>query len=152
MSTGKITITLDRTDAPCTVNSFISLAEQKFYDNTECPRMTVVASLSMLQCGDPTGTQTGGPGYTFPDELSGDETYPAGTVAMANSGPNTNGSQFFLVFKDSDLQPSYTVFGKMDQAGIDVLSKIAAGGVDNRNGEGDGKPKTAAKIVSVTVS
>ncbi|GGL55326.1 hypothetical protein GCM10011575_12180 [Microlunatus endophyticus] len=151
MSTGKITITLDRTDAPCTVNSFISLAEQKFYDNTECPRMTVVASLSMLQCGDPTGTQTGGPGYTFPDELSGDETYPAGTVAMANSGPNTNGSQFFLVFKDSDLQPSYTVFGKMDQAGIDVLTKIAAGGVDNRNAEGDGKPKTAAKIVSVTV-
>lgn len=151
MSAGKITITLDRTDAPCTVNSFISLARQKFYDNTSCPRMTVVASLSMLQCGDPTGTRSGGPGYTFPDELSGDETYPAGTVAMANSGPNTNGSQFFLVFKDSSLQPDYTVFGHMDKAGIAVLKRIARGGVDNSNGPGDGKPKSKAKIVSVTV-
>ncbi|QGN35394.1 peptidylprolyl isomerase [Microlunatus sp. Gsoil 973] len=150
LSAGSIVITLDRTDAPCTVNSFLSLAEQKFYDNTECPRMTVVASLSMLQCGDPTGTQTGGPGYTFPDELSGDETYPAGTVAMANSGPNTNGSQFFLVFADSRLPPDYTVFGHTDRAGIAVLAKIARGGVDNRNGPGDGRPKTAAKIISVT--
>lgn len=151
MSAGKITISLDRNDAPCTVNSFLSLAKQKFYDNTTCPRMTVVASLSMLQCGDPTGTRSGGPGYTFPDELSGDESYPAGTVAMANSGPNTNGSQFFLVFKDSSLQPDYTVFGHMDNAGIAVLAKIARGGVDDSNGPGDGKPKSEAKIVSVTV-
>jgi len=150
MTAGTINVTLDRTDAPCTVNSFLSLAKQKFYDNTDCTRMTVVASLSMLQCGDPTGTQTGGPGYTYPDELSGNETYPAGTLAMANSGPNTNGSQFFMVFKDSQLPPSYTVFGHLDQAGIDVLTKIAKGGVDNSNGDGDGKPKSEAKIVSVT--
>lgn len=151
MSVGKITVTLDRDDAPCTVNSFVSLARQKFYDNSSCPRMTVVSSLSMLQCGDPTGTRSGGPGYTFPDELSGDETYPAGTVAMANSGPNTNGSQFFLVFKDSSLQPDYTVFGHTDDAGIAVLARIARGGVDDSNGPGDGKPKTGAKIVSVTI-
>lgn len=152
MTAGKITLTLDRTDAPCTVNSFVSLAKQKFYDNTNCSRMTITSGLSILQCGDPTGTQTGGPGYSFPDELSGNETYPAGTLAMANSGPNTNGSQFFMVFKDSQLPPSYTVFGHLDQAGISVLTKIAQGGVDNSNGQGDGKPNSEAKIVSVTVS
>ena len=65
----------------------------------------------MLQCGDPTGTGTGGPGYSFPDELSGDETYPAGTLAMANAGPDTNGSQFFIVYEDTELPPSYAVFG-----------------------------------------
>lgn len=149
LSAGTVVITLDRTDAPCTVNSFLSLAGQKFYDNTECPRMTVLSTLSMLQCGDPTGTQTGGPGYTFPDELSGDETYPAGTVAMANSGPNTNGSQFFIVFADSRLQPDYTVFGHTDRAGLAVLARIARAGVDDRNGPGDGRPKTPAKIISV---
>ena len=150
LTAGTIRLTLDRTDAPCTVNSFLSLARQKFYDNTDCTRMTIVASLSMLQCGDPTGTQTGGPGYTFPDELSGNETYPAGTLAMANSGPNTNGSQFFMVFKDSNLPPNYTVFGHLDPAGVAVLAKIAKGGVDNSNGPGDGKPKSEAKIVTVS--
>jgi peptidyl-prolyl cis-trans isomerase B (cyclophilin B) len=155
MTAGRIKVTLDRDNAPCTVNSFVSLAQQKFYNDTSCPRMTTVAGdgggLFMLQCGDPTGTRSGGPGYTFPDELSGDESYPAGTVAMANSGPNTNGSQFFLVFKDSQLNPDYTVFGHLDAAGIAVLNKIAKGGVDNSNGEGDGKPLSQAKIISVTV-
>jgi peptidyl-prolyl cis-trans isomerase B (cyclophilin B) len=152
MTEGTVTVTLDRTDAPCTVNSFISLARQHFYDNTTCPRMSVAQSLFMLQCGDPTGNLTGGPGYSFPDELSGDESYDAGTVAMANGGPNTNGSQFFEVYRDSELDPNYTVFGHMDAAGIAVLNKIAKGGVDNSRGAGDGKPRTEAKIISVTIS
>jgi cyclophilin family peptidyl-prolyl cis-trans isomerase len=151
-SAGKITVTLDRDNAPCTVNSFISLARQGFYDKTPCPRMTDAGSLFMLQCGDPVGDRTGNPGYTFPDELSGDESYDAGTVAMANSDPNTNGSQFFLVYKNSDLAPDYTVFGSFDAAGIAVLTKIAAKGVDNSNGPHDGKPNAGAEILSVTVS
>ena len=90
----------------------------------------------MLQCGDPTGTGTGGPGYQFQDEnltataVTGG-TYPAGTVAMANSGPDTNGSQFFLVYKDSQLPPSYTPFGTIT-GGLDVLQKIAAAGPGRR--------------------
>lgn len=151
MSAGTLTVTLNRDRAPCTVNSFVSLAEQKFYDNTICPRMSI-GGLSMLQCGDPTGTRAGGPGYSYADELSGDERYPAGTVAMANSGPNTNGSQFFLVFADSELDPNYTVFGRVDQAGIDVLNKIAEGGVDDSFGPGDGAPVQEAKIISVSVT
>ncbi|SDT37967.1 peptidylprolyl isomerase [Microlunatus soli] len=154
MSAGTITVTLDRTRSPCTVNSFVSLAEQHFYDATSCPRMTDAGTLFMLQCGDPSkrGDRSGGPGYSFPDELSGDESYGEGTVAMANSGPNSNGSQFFLVYRNSQLDPNYTVFGTMDAAGIAVLNKIAKGGVDNSNGAHDGKPKSEAKIISVTVS
>lgn len=152
MSAGTVTITLDRTRSPCTVNSFVSLVKQHFYDDTNCPRMTDAGTLFMLQCGDPKGDQTGGPGYSFPDELSGDESYGEGTVAMANSGPNSNGSQFFLVYRNSQLDPNYTVFGTMDAAGIAVLNKIATGGVDNSNGAHDGKPKTEAKIISVTMS
>ncbi len=112
---GPITITMDRSKAPCTINSFESLARQKYFDDTRCHRL-VDSGIFVLQCGDPTGTGSGGPGYSFADELSGSETYPAGTVAMANSGPNTNGSQFFLVYADSPLPPSYTVFGQLDQA------------------------------------
>ena len=90
----------------------------------------------MLQCGDPTATGAGGPGYRFNDELTGTETYPAGTVAMANSGPNTNGSQFFLVFGDTQLSPDYTVFGTIDAAGIAALKQIAAQGTDDSQGSG----------------
>lgn len=150
LTTGKIRLKLDRSRAPCTVNSFLSLAEQNFYDKTSCPRLTS-EQIFVLQCGDPSGTGKGGPGYTFPDELGGDETYSEGTVAMANSGPNTNGSQFFLVYRDSDIDPKYTVFGEMSIKGLRVLSKIAAKGDDGSNPRGGGKPKAEAKIVSVTV-
>lgn len=151
MSAGTITLTLDRNRAPCTVNSFVSLAQQHFYDDTACPRMTDAGVLFMLQCGDPSDDRSGSPGYSFPDELSGDETYGEGTVAMANSGPNSNGSQFFLVYRNSQLDPSYTVFATMDSKGIAVLNKIAKGGVDNSEAAHDGKPKSEAKIVSVTI-
>ena len=144
---GDVTITLDRAHAPCTVNSFLSLATQGFYTNTKCHRL-VTSGIFILQCGDPTATGTGGPGYSFPDELSGHETYGAGTVAMANRGPDTNGSQFFLVFADSPLPPSYTVFGRMDTAGLDVIKGIAAKGVDPKDGS---TPVADATISSVTL-
>ncbi len=145
---GDVTLTMDRSKTPCTVASFTSLADQGFFDKTTCPRM-VDKGMFILQCGDPTGTTSGGPGYTFADELTGKEQYTAGTVAMANSGPNTNGSQFFLVFGDSPLQPNYTIFATMDAGSVAVVKKIAADGDDGSNPYGGGKPKNPAQIISV---
>lgn len=148
---GDIGLTLDAATAPCTVNSFVSLAEQGFYDDTPCPRIGDQDGFGILQCGDPTGTGSGGAGYSFADELSGDETYPAGTLAMANAGPDTNGSQFFLVFRDSQFPPSYTVFGTIDEAGLEVIDAIAAEGNDNSNPAGGGAPNKDVTIEEVTV-
>ena len=145
-------LTLDRAKAPCTVNSFISLARQGFYANTSCHRMGTAEGFQMLQCGDPTGTGSGGPGYQFADELTGSEKYTAGTLAMANAGPGTNGSQFFLVFGDTPLDPNYTVFGSIDTAGLKVLMELAAGGTNDSEAQGVGKPKLPAVITAVTVS
>jgi peptidyl-prolyl cis-trans isomerase B (cyclophilin B) len=147
---GPITITMDRSKTPCTINSFLSLAQQKYFDTTSCHRL-VTDGLYLLQCGDPSGTGTGGPGYTFRDETYSTDTFPAGTVAMANAGTNTNGSQFFLVYADTGLPPKYTVFGHMDAAGIAVIKKIAADGQDGSNSAGDGKPNNPAKILTATV-
>jgi peptidyl-prolyl cis-trans isomerase B (cyclophilin B) len=149
-SIGDLGLALDADNAPCTVNSFVSLADQGYFDDTSCHRLTT-AGILVLQCGDPTGTGTGGPGYSFPDELSGDETYPAGTLAMANAGPDTNGSQFFIVYGETPLPPSYTVFGTVDDAGIKAVEKAAKAGTDNANGQGDGHPTTPVDITSVTV-
>ncbi len=148
-SVGDLGFTLDADKAPCTVNSFLSLAEQGYFDGTTCHRLTVSDGFEVLQCGDPTGTGTGGPGYSFADELSGSETYGAGTLAMANAGPNTNGSQFFVVYGDTGLPPSYTVFGTVDQAGLAAIEKAAAAGVTPQNGPEDGTPVTPVKIESV---
>ena len=148
---GDIKATLDADATPCTVNSFVSLAEQGYYDDTPCPRISDTG-LFILQCGDPSGTGAGGPGYSFADELTGEETYPAGTLAMANAGPNTNGSQFFVVYKDSELSPAYTVFGTIDQAGIDVVTEIAAAGNDGSNPAGGGAPNTPVDITKVTIN
>lgn len=147
---GAIGITMDRSKTPCTVNSFLSLAQQKYFDATSCHRL-VSSGLFLLQCGDPTGTGSGGPGYTFRDETYATDTFPAGTVAMANAGTNTNGSQFFLVYADSPLPPKYTVFGHMDAAGIAVIAKVAAGGDDGSISAGGGKPNIPVKILTVTV-
>ena len=147
---GPVTITMDRAKTPCTINSFLSLAQQKYYDATRCHRL-VDNGLFLLQCGDPTGKGTGGPGYSYRDETYATDTYPAGTVAMANAGKNTNGSQFFLVYADTALPPSYTVFGHMDAAAIAVLKKIAAEGQDGSISAGGGKPNNPAQIISVTV-
>jgi peptidyl-prolyl cis-trans isomerase B (cyclophilin B) len=148
---GDIGLTLDAATTPCTVQSFVSLAEQGFYDDTPCPRIGDQEGFGILQCGDPTGTGSGGPGYSFADELSGDETYPAGTLAMANAGPDTNGSQFFLVFRDSQFPPSYTVFGTIDEAGLATIDEIAAEGNDGAHPAGGGVPNKDVTIEKVTV-
>jgi peptidyl-prolyl cis-trans isomerase B (cyclophilin B) len=147
---GAVTVEARSADAPCAAYSFRYLAEKKFFDKTPCPRLAT-GTLAILQCGDPTGTTSGGPGYSFPDENLTGATYPAGTVAMANSGPDTNGSQFFLVYKDSQLGPDYTPFGRIT-GGLDVLTKIAAAGDDGSNPAGGGKPKTPVTIEAVRIA
>ena len=151
-SAGTIVVALDSAAAPCTVNSIVHLTETGFYDNSPCPR-SVNQGLSILQCGDPTGTGAGGPGYTFPDEDLDNADYAAGAVAMANAGPSTNGSQFFLMDQDQNsvLQKNYTVFGTIT-SGLDVLSAIVAAGNDSGNGTGDGKPTPPVSVVTATVS
>lgn len=148
MAAGDVAMTLDRAAAPCTVNSFASLAQQGYFSGTKCHRLTT-EGIYVLQCGDPTASGSGGPGYSFKDELKQTKTYPAGTVAMANAGPNTNGSQFFLVYRDTQLPPSYTVFGHLDASGLSVVQKIANKGTSD--GTADGTPAADAGITSVTV-
>ena len=147
---GPIELELNTPKAPCTANNFRSLVARKFYEKTPCHRLTT-QGIYVLQCGDPTGKGTGGPGYTFADENLEGAKYPRGTVAMANSGPGTNGSQFFLVYKDTQLDPNYTPFGTITK-GLEILDKVAAAGSDNSNGQGDGKPKQPIKLTKVTVS
>lgn len=150
-SQGQLTFTLNRAEAPCTVASFLSLISQKYYNDTPCHRLTT-SGIYVLQCGDPTGTGTGGPGYTIPDEYKSSDTFPSGVLAMANTGqPHTGGSQFFIVYKDTDLPPQYTIFGKVT-AGLDVITKVAAKGSDNSNGTGDGHPKLPITITSMTAA
>ena len=141
---GVITWEQDSAKTPCTSNNLRSLAHFQYFDDTPCHRLTT-AGISVLQCGDPTGTGRGGPGYTFADEALEGATYPRGTVAMANGGPDTNGSQFFLVYEDSSLPPNYTPFGTIT-SGLDVLDTVAAEGSDESNGTGDGKPNLPVQI------
>lgn len=156
---GNIGLQLDNAKSPCTVNNFASLAQQGFYDGTTCHRLTTGDPLGVLQCGDPSGTGTGGPGYQFPNEyptnqyrlsdpaLRSPVRYPRGTLAMANAGVGTNGSQFFLVYEDSELPPTYTVFGTIDKTGLATLDKIAARGV--ADGSDDGLPAADVRIESI---
>ena len=145
---GDIGVTLRTEDTPCTAGSFTWLAEQGYYDGTPCHRL-VTSGIFVLQCGDPSASGSGGPGYRFDDELSGDETYPAGTLAMANAGADTNGSQFFIVYDDSRLPPAYTVFGEVDDAGVALVEKVGKAGSDEANGPGDGAPLQEVVIESV---
>lgn len=151
-SIGTLDASLDADKAPCTVSSFVSLARQGFYDNTPCHRLTTAATgIFVLQCGDPSGTGTGGPGYTIPDEFSDDDTYGPGTLAMANTGqPDSGGSQFFIVYQETPLPPKYTVFGHLDDAGVTAVRKVAKQGTDNAYGEGDGHPQVTVTLDSVT--
>ena len=147
---GDIVIALNP-KAPKTVASEAFLAQQGFYSNTSCHRLTTNI-IYVLQCGDPKGDGSGGPGYTVPDENlpgSGDANYPAGTVAMANAGPGTAGSQFFLVYKDSTLPPDYTIWGTITK-GLDIVQGVAAIGTKNVNG--DGAPTQPVFITSAEVS
>jgi peptidyl-prolyl cis-trans isomerase B (cyclophilin B) len=154
MSTGQgdLTLTLNRSIAPCAAASFTYLAQQKFFDGTPCHREVNSDNFGVLQCGDPSGTGKGGPSYTFGEEVTPTTTYPRGTVAMAKtSAPNSTGSQFFLCFTDTQLSPDYTVVGTIDAAGLAVLDKIAAAGNDGSNGTGDGAPKVPVRINSMAV-
>ncbi|WP_330329469.1 peptidylprolyl isomerase [Streptomyces sp. NBC_00536] len=152
---GEIKIDMDAAKTPQTVNSFKSLADKGFFDNTKCHRLTT-EGIFVLQCGDPEGTGKGGPGYTIADEnldalgkadQNGQVVYPAGTVAMANTGqPGSGGSQFFLVYKDSPLAPTYTPFGKMDAAGLKIVEDVAKEGVaDGDKAPAPKKPVTIEK-------
>ena len=144
---GDVVFEMDSAEAPCTANSLRSLAEAEYFDGTSCHRLTT-QGIEVLQCGDPTGTGSGGPGYQFADENLEGATYPRGTVAMANAGPGTNGSQFFLVYGDSKLPPNYTPFGTITQ-GLEVLDAVAKAGSDDSNGAGDGKPKLPVTITTL---
>jgi peptidyl-prolyl cis-trans isomerase B (cyclophilin B) len=146
---GVITVRMLTSQAPCTTFSFRFLASKGFYNQTHCHRLTV-QGIYVLQCGDPTGTGSGAPGYQFNDENLTGATYPAGTVAMANAGPNTNGSQFFFTWKDTTLQPAYTPFGTVI-GGLNVLQKIAAAGDDQQNGPGDGYPNRYTQFLYVQI-
>ncbi len=157
---GNVGLMLANNESPCTVNSFASLIGQKYFDNTKCHRLTTSPDLGVLQCGDPKGDGTGGPGYGFGNEYPTDQyppndpkaqqpvLYPRGTLAMANSGqPNSNGSQFFMVYKDSQLPPQYTVFGTIQADGLATLDKIAKAGV--AGGGDDGPPAVDVTIKSL---
>jgi peptidyl-prolyl cis-trans isomerase B (cyclophilin B) len=174
---GTIGISLLNSKATCTVNSFVHLATAGYFNASQCHRVTTTSGLYVLQCGDPQATATtkltcaqtanspgtGGPGYEFASEnltslptkqtsAGAQATYKAGTVAMANSGgAGTNGSQFFLVYKDSTLGPAYTPFGTIT-SGLDILQKVANAGTScTYSGPGDGAPKEKVIISSVTI-
>jgi peptidyl-prolyl cis-trans isomerase B (cyclophilin B) len=157
---GHIGLMLANNESPCTVNSFASLVGQRYFNDTKCHRLTTSPDLAVLQCGDPKGDGTGGPGYGFANEYPTDQyppndpklrqpvIYPRGTLAMAHSQmPNSNGSQFFLVYRDSQLPPDYTVFGTIQPDGLATLDKIAAAGV--AGGGEDGKPAVDVTVTSV---
>jgi peptidyl-prolyl cis-trans isomerase B (cyclophilin B) len=157
-SQGDIVIAMDAAKAPHTVNSMNFLASRQFFDGTYCHRLSTSPGLQMLQCGDPNvgatpkdTDGTGGPGYKFQDENLAGATYPDGTVAMANAGPNTNGSQFFLVFGDSQLDPAYTPFGTITD-GHEILIHVMSGGIASPGPDGTGRPTIPVQLKSVTVT
>ena len=148
---GNIVITTVGAKAPFTMTSIAALAKGGYYDNSLCHRLTT-QGLFVLQCGDPTATGSGGPEFTYPDEnlpSNKSNNYPAGTVAMANSGPNTNGSQFFLVYANTTLAPSYTIWGTIT-SGLDIVKAIAKAGAVG--GAPDGKPAKTIAISKVLVN
>jgi cyclophilin family peptidyl-prolyl cis-trans isomerase len=140
---GEIVIEFDPERAPQTVNNFVFLANEGFYDGVIFHR---VIENFMIQGGDPTGTGQGGPGYRFRDEIEGSGSYTRGTVAMANAGPNTNGSQFFIVHRDTGLPHSYTIFGKVTE-GMDAVDSIASSDTDNSD-----RPHHDVVINKVTIA
>jgi peptidyl-prolyl cis-trans isomerase B (cyclophilin B) len=148
---GNIVVTTVGAKAPITITQLTTLAKGGYFDNSLCHRLTT-QGLYVLQCGDPTATGSGGPNFTYGDENLPEATvnnYPAGTVAMANSGPGTNGSQFFLVFADTTLGANYTIWGTITQ-GLDIVKAIAKAGV--KGGAADGPPKQPIAINRVIIN
>lgn len=160
---GDIPMTLDRSKSPCTVNAIEHFASEGYYNDTVCHRVVVSESMTILQCGDPAGNGSGGPGISFADEyptnayspadVESPVTYPRGTLAMANGGPDTNGSQMFLVDRDTTLPPKYNVFGTISEDGLKTLDGIIDENKDaNQESGGDGAPVDEVKITSATVA
>jgi peptidyl-prolyl cis-trans isomerase B (cyclophilin B) len=153
---GVVKVEIDTAKAPCTAASFVYLAGKHFFDNTECHRMTT-SSIYVLQCGDPSASGSGGPAYRMAEEnlpTGKRPAYPEGVVAMAKTqAPASTGSQFFIVYRDTELDPNYTVLGRVTE-GLDIIKKVAEAGVTpaDPGNPGDGKPKTPVKILSLTVS
>lgn len=143
---GEMTAELFPKEAPQTVNNFVFLANQHFYDNVPVHR---IVRGFMMQTGDPTGTGRGGPGYRFNDEPV-HQKYLRGTLAMANAGPNTNGSQFFIMHQDYPLDPNYTIFGKLT-GGLEVLDKIMNTPVTAGPGGERSKPTQDVRIEGITI-
>ncbi|REK20907.1 MAG: peptidylprolyl isomerase [Actinobacteria bacterium] len=139
---GDIEVDLHAERSPQTVNNFVFLARDGFYDGVIFHR---VIEDFMIQGGDPTGSGMGGPGYKFRDELEGEGDYSRGTLAMANAGPNTNGSQFFIMHKDVGLPHSYTIFGSVTD-GLDVVDSIASSDTD-----GNDRPRDEVKISTIEI-
>jgi peptidyl-prolyl cis-trans isomerase B (cyclophilin B) len=160
-SQGVIEATVDKSKAPCTAAAFEYLASKKFWDGTKCHRM-VTEGIKVLQCGDPSAKGkgyretdgTGGPSFRYAEENlpAGQGGYPRGVIAMAKTqAPASTGSQFFIVYGDTQLDPSYTVLGTVTK-GLDVVDKVAKGGTDNANGQGDGHPKIEVDIKTLTMA
>lgn len=148
---GNIVVTTVGPKAPITITQLATLARGGYFNDSLCHRLTT-QGLYVLQCGDPTATGSGGPNFTYGDEnlpAATANNYPAGTVAMANSGPGTNGSQFFLVFADTTLGANYTIWGTITQ-GLDIVKAIAKAGV--KGGGADGTPNQAIEIKRVVVT
>ncbi|MCX2950058.1 peptidylprolyl isomerase [Lentzea sp. NEAU-D7] len=146
---GVVIANLDRANAPCGVENFAHLARSWFYTMSQCWRLTDTARLGVLQCGDIYRAEEGGPGYRFADEVTGEETYPRGTIAYGNQGPGTNGSEFFIVHSFANIKPLYTVMGHVIY-GMDTLDRIVdAGIVPQPDGTLDGLPKKPVRILHV---
>lgn len=155
---GDIGLSLDHAQAPNAAHSFEHLVSESFYDDTVCHRVVNNDGMKVLQCGDPSGEGSGGPGYSFGDEYpvnaedAPEAPYKRGTLAMANSGENTNGSQFFLVDEDSELPPDYTIFGTISEDGMKTLDSIIEENKDaNQENGGDGPPTDEVKIKTAAV-
>ena len=163
---GAITATVDLAKAPCTGAAFTYLASKKFWDNSKCHRLTT-EGIKVLQCGDPSASGkgyrdtdgTGGPSFRYAEEnlpadaaTNGKPAYPKGTIAMAKtSAPSTTGSQFFIVYEDTELPPEYTVLGTITK-GMEIVESVAKAGTDNANGQGDGHPKKEIDIKTLTMA
>ncbi|WP_250284377.1 MULTISPECIES: peptidylprolyl isomerase [unclassified Frankia] len=151
---GTIKAALDAAKAPCTVRALLTLANAKYFDNTSCHRETT-RNIFVLQCGDPQGTGMGGPGFTYANENTDGATYTRGVIAMANGGPNTNGSQFFINYQDPNkdgvqaLATNYTVVGKVTE-GLSVLDALTTPGVEG--GAPDGAPASKPQILTLTIT
>lgn len=151
---GKLPAVLDGKNAPCAVNAVTSLATQHYYNRTPCHRIAIVANgFHIIQCGDPSGTGTGGPGYAYAEEVKNTTTYPTGTIAMANTGqPNSTGSQFFIVFGKTQLGPNYTVLGQLTPEGLKTAKQIGKKLLKGKDKASyDGPPAVALTIEQVKV-